>query len=395
MSRIALALALSALPAAALSQSASPCATFAEANGIPAPPDSLTDQAALLALTKAMLPINFDIDLMANLPGGDAMPMPEIRAAGGCSLREMAMLTANFAAIDTAQPAADPASVAGTWLSDDIFLAVAGVVVPGQEVLVIGAPLPASDGAPALTMEPPPGSLPVSQYWYHGFTPPNASVWNEKNEYYGLIVSGHLSPDGSGGFADSPAAPSLRYAGITIIPERTDDLFLKGRLNIFQRDVGLALATGTQAADTLVVTYDAPIPMQRVWAERKRTYHRVAAGSPDAALRMVRGMGLPNMPYSGCLTRLISAEDPALSATIAPMTLAEFDAAQRAYDRWDLDKIAYMDVFRSGGEDDALKQKFMDGMEGNTQFSKQARDVGKAIAQANLCPPPPSIFGLL
>lgn len=105
-------------------------------------------------------------------------------------------------------------------------------------------------------------------------------------------------------------------------------------------------------------------------------------------------MGLPMMPFFGCLTRLISAEDPALTAAIAPMTLAEFDAAQRAYDRWDLDKRIYAELVRSGDEDEALKQKFMDGMEGSMQFSKQARDVGKTIAQANLCRPPPR-FGLL
>lgn len=294
MSRIALALALSALPAAALSQPASPCAPFAEANGIPAPPDSLTDQAALLALTKVMLPINFDIDLMADMPGGDAMPMPKVSAAGGCSLREMAMLTANFAAIDAAQPPADPASLAGTWLSDDIFLMVAGVVVPGQEVLVVGEPLPAPDGAPDgapdPTMAPPAGSLPISQYWYHGIAPPRlASVWNQKNEYYGLIASGHLPPDGKGGFADNGIRPFLDYAGITIMPERAEDLFLKSRLNIFQREVGFALASDGSAADTLVVAFDAAMPIQRIWTERKRTYHRVAPDSPDAALRMGRG----------------------------------------------------------------------------------------------------------
>ena len=32
------------------------------------------------------------------------MPQPEITGTGGCSLPEMAMLTANFAAIETAQP---------------------------------------------------------------------------------------------------------------------------------------------------------------------------------------------------------------------------------------------------------------------------------------------------
>lgn len=386
MSRIALALALVALPGAAFSQPAVTCATFAEASGIPAPPDSLTDQAALMAVTEAFLPVNFDIDQLADLMGTETIPLPDIPESRDCSLRELAMLTANFAAIGPAQPPADPAELAGTWMSDDIFLSAAGVTVPGHEVLVIGDPVPVPDGPRKSMLDPEPGSLPVSQYWYHGFTPYQYQVWNAQNEYYGLIVSGHLTSDGQGGYADNPAMPTLNYAGITIIPERTEDLFLKSRLNIFQRNAVLALAQ-----DTLVVTYDAPIPIQRVWTERQRTYHRVADGSPDAALRMVRGMELRMMPYFGCLTRLISANDPALTAAMAPMTLAEFDAAQREYDRWSLDRNTYEMLALSGAEDEALKTRVISEAERMLKLSMDHARLGKAIDAAKLCAEPPLI----
>lgn len=386
LSRIALALALVALPGAAFSQPAITCATFAEASGIPAPPDSLTDQAALMAVTEVFLPVSFDIDQFADLMGAETMPLPDIPESRGCSLRELAMLTANFAAIGPAQPPADPAELAGTWMSDDIFLSVAGVTVPGHEVLVIGDPVPVPDGPRKSMLDPEPGSLPVSQYWYHGFTPYQYPVWNAQNEYYGLIVSGYLTSDGQGGYADNPAMPTLNYAGTTIIPERTEDLFLKSRLNVFQRDVILALAQ-----DTLVVTYDAPIPIQRVWTERQRTYHRVADGSPDAALRMVRGMELRMMPYFGCLTRMISTEDPALAAAMAPMTPAEFDAAQREYDRWSLDRDAYEAVVLRGDEDEALKTKVVSRAEQMLKLSIDHSKLGRTIEAARLCPEPPRI----
>ena len=380
MSRLVLALTLSALPVTAFAQPAITCATFAEERNIPAPPDSLTDQDALLALTKTFLPINFDIDLISQLPGAEAVPLPQIRETGGCSLREMAMLTANFAAIDTAEPPADPAALAGTWMSDDIFLSAASVVMSGQEVLVIGDPVSAPDAPSKPGMGPVAGSLPVSQYWYHDFSPHNWSVWNEKNEYYGLITSGYLAPKDKGAYADDPVQPLLDYSGITILPERTEDLFLKSRLNVFQRDVVFALAQ-----DTLVLTYDAPVPIQRVWAERKRTYHRVAPGSPDAALRMVQAAGLSTKLHFDCLAQKISDEDPALLAAIAPMTLAEFDAMQREYDLWKLDQHLYFQVIEGGGEDEALKQKFIGQVKRMSEIREKMQEMGQAIKEANLC----------
>lgn len=393
MFRITFALTLCTLPAAALAQPAITCATFAEGNGIPAPPDSLTDQAALVAITQTLLPISFDLGLMDYLPGAEAMPLPDIGENQSCSLPEMAMLTADFAAIDKAETPTDPAALAGTWISDDIFLSAASLTVPGQEVLVIGAPVPAADAPPAPDAGPDAGpkagSLPVSQYWYHGFTPYTHPVWNAENEFYGLILSGHLTPNGVGGYADDPVTPRIDYAGITIIPERAEDLFLKSRLNVFQRKVGFALAE-----DRLVLTYDAPVPIHRVWTERKRTYQRVADGSPDAALRILRAAGLPFMPYFGCLTRKISDQDPALLAAIAPITLPELDAELREYDQWELDKNAYMALTQSGGEDEALKQRFIGSMERMMDISNKARDLGQALEVANICAWPPR-FGLL
>lgn len=389
MFRIAFALTLSTLPATALAQTAITCATFAEGNGIPAPPDSLTDQAALVAITQTLLPISFDLGLMDYLPGAEAMPLPDIGEIQSCSLPEMAMLTANFAAIDKAETPTDPAALAGTWMSDDIFLSAASLMVPGQEVLVIGEPVPAADAPPTPDAGPKAGSLPVSQYWYHGFTPYTHPVWNAQNEFYGLILSGHLTPNDAGGYADDPISPQIDYAGITIIPERSEDLFLKSRLNVFQRKVVFALAE-----DRLVLTYDASVPIHRVWSERKRTYHRVAEGSPDAALRILRTAGLPFMPYFGCLTQKISDQDPALLAAIAPITLPELDAELREYGQWELDKSAYMAVTQSGGEDEALKQKFIAPMERMLDISTKARDLGQALEAANFCTRPPR-FGLL
>ena len=389
LSRIALVLSLCAVPAAALAQPATSCATFAKENAIPAPPDSLTDQAALLAITQTMLPINFDLDLIDDLPGAEAMRQPDINPRQGCSLREMAMLTANFAAIDKAEIPADPAAFAGTWMSDDMFLGTAGLMVPGQEVLVIGEPVPASEAAATPELGPAAGSLPVSQYWYHGFTPYTHPVWNAQDEYYGLIASGHLTPRDKGGYADDPIQALIDYAGITIIPERTEDLFLKSRLNVFQRDVVFALAQ-----DTLVLTYDAPVPIHRVWTERKRTYHRVAPGSPDAALRILQAANLPAMPYFNCLTQKISDADPALLAVIAPMTLAELDAELREYSQMERDKNAYMALVQTGGEDAALKQKFIGEMERMLDISDKAQNLGQALQAAQLCARPP-YFGLL
>lgn len=384
MSRLALLLTLATLPTAALAQPAITCATFAENRGIPAPPDSLTDQAALQALTRAMLPINFDLELMAEMPGAEAMPQPEIAASQGCSLREMAMLTANFDAIDKAQVPADPAALAGTWMSDDIFLSVAGAVVPGQEVLVIGDAVATSDPDALPGTVPDAGSLPVSQFWYHGIIPSKGSVWTAEGEYYGLIVSGHLTPKAEGGYSDNGIVPLLDYAGITIIPERVEDLFLKSRLNLFQRDVTLETA-----GDTLVVTYDAPIPIQRVWTERQRSYHRVAPGAPDEALRIVQAAGLPFMPYFGCLALRISAQDPELLAAIAPMTTAELDVMLREYHQFENDKTAFMALSRSGGADEATKKEFLGKMERMNDVSAQAQAVGAAIQAADLCMKPP------
>lgn len=388
MFRSALALSLSAFPAAALSQPAATCAKLAAAYGIPAPPDSLTEQVALKAVTQALLPINFDLDQVPSLPEGATMPQPEITGTGGCSLPEMAMLTANFAAIETAQPPATPEALAGTWMSDDILLSVAGVTVPGQEMLVIGAPVPPSDTPPNPFAGPLPGSLPVSQYWYQGYGPSRSGVWNEKNEYFGLIVSGYLIQDGKGGYVDDPYQPSLDYADIMIVPERTQDLFLKSRLNIFERGISFALA-----GDTLVVSYNAPMPSERIWTARTRTYHRVAAGSPDAAMRIVQGLGFPMMPYFGCLTRMISDGDPALPAAMAPMTLAEFDAGQRAFDQWSLDTAAYRAAGREGREDAVLLEKVATGVKTLSDFSTRADAVGEGLKNADLCPEPPRVLG--
>lgn len=389
MSRIALVLTLCAFPAAALAQPAITCATFAERNGIPAPPETLTAQAALVALTHALLPINFDLDLIDDLPVAEAMPLPDIRTSQGCSLPEMAMLTANFDAIDKAETPADPAAFAGTWMSDDIFLSASGMTVPGQEVLVIGDPVPTFDAPAAPYAGPAAGSLPVRQYWYQGSSHELHPVWNAQDEFYGLILSGHLTPKDKGGYADDGIMPLIDYAGITIFPERSEDLFLKGRLNVFQRDVGLALAQ-----DTLVLTYDAAVPNFRVWTERKRTYHRVAQGSPDAALRILRTAGLRFMPYFGCLTQKISDQDPAFLAAIAPVTLAELDAELRDYGQWESDRSALIELTKTGGEDEALKLRFLDQMARMRDISRKAENVGQALEAENICAGPP-YFGLL
>ena len=383
-----LALALSALPAAALAQPAVTCATFAESYGIPAPPDSLTDQAALQAVTKALLPVNFDLGLWEGLPEAEALPLPEIATNGDCTLPEMAMLTANFAAIGSAEAPADPAALAGTWMSDDILLGVAGVMVPGQEMLLIGAPLPvpAQPRPASEILGPRPGSLPVSQYWYRAVAPYGGALWNEDDDYFGLVVTGHLTQTGTGGFDNNPIIPSLDYVDNMLSQERTEDLFLKGRLNIFERGVSFALSD-----ETLVVTYEAPKPIMRQGTARQRTYHRVAPGSPDAALRMVSGMGLPAMPYFGCLTRMISTGDPALAAAMAPLTPEAFDAGQREYDQWNLVRDAYETAMLEGREDAALKEKVLAPAERMADFAIKAQAAAQGVKAAGLCPEPPRI----
>lgn len=386
MSRIIFVASLIALPTTALSQPAVSCADFAEMLGIPAPPHSLTDHAAMQAITNALLPFSFDFSLFAELP--DDAVMPGMQANDACSLREMAMMTANFDAMEKAETPLDPAALAGTWMSDDILLGVSGVTVPGQEMLLIGppVPVPAEPRSPADLLGPQPGSLPVSQYWYRAVAPYSGLIWDEKNEYFGLIASGHLSPTGDGGFENSPVFASLDYVDSMISEERTEDLFVKGRLNIFNRAVRFALAD-----ETLVVSYDAAVPIMRVGTMRQRTYHRVAPGSPDAAMRMVSGMGLPAMPYFGCLTRMISAGDPALAAAMAPMTPAEFDAGQRDYDQWNIARDAYELAMMEGRQDAALTEKVVAPAERMIGFATAAQKARQAISEADLCPEPPRI----
>ena len=100
------------------------------------------------------------------------------------------------------------------------------------------------------------------------------------------------------------------------------------------------------------------------------------------------------MPYFNCLTQKISDADPALLAVIAPMTLAELDAELREYSQMERDKNAYMALVQTGGEDAALKQKFIGEMERMLDISDKAQNLGQALQAAQLCARPP-YFGLL
>ena len=81
------------------------------------------------------------------------------------------------------------------------------------------------------------------------------------------------------------------------------------------------------------------------------------------------------------------------AAAMAPMTLAEFDAGQRAFDQWSLDTAAYRAAGREGREDAVLLEKVATGVKTLSDFSTRAYAVGEGLKNADLCPEPPRVFG--
>ena len=193
--------------------------------------------------------------------------------SGECTPQEWAMFRANGAAIDQARAPEDPAALYGTWLGDDVYLYVTGVMIAGQEVLVIRPGL--SDG-----------QLHVTQYWYTYSTVSDSDGWAD-GEYPGLVADIYLTP-GTGGayevelFGGLPGDPEpITYGTASLGWERSEDLRIKSDLNYFEREVSFRLAD-----DVLVVDAERLEPLLRDTKPVVRTFTRIEDGVPDLALKL-------------------------------------------------------------------------------------------------------------
>ena len=220
----------------------------------------------------------------------------------GCSAAEMAMFQANHAAIAVAEPPADPADLYGTWLGDDVILAVAGITVAGQEVLRLG---PGEDGG-----------LAVTQYWYKAVTPNSPALpYDPEAGYLGLVAEGTLPPSGPPGRFEGEllGEAEIAYGTLRLEYERSHDLWVRARLNRFERPVEMALA-----GDTLVIRSDQVTPVKRSLAEQVDTFTRVAPGAPDLALLIVSFLEISQTAHFECFVHQLSDGRGPLLEALAP-----------------------------------------------------------------------------
>lgn len=376
MSRFAIACALALLPTSAFA--ADVCDSYMAALGIPAPPPSLTDQAVQQVLLEAVLPL--EIDPRSTTIPPDALELPEMVADPDCTLPELAMLRADWAAVNTAVPPADPKELAGTWVSDDVLLPALGLTVLGREVLVIGQ----ADPADPDSTDPLPGALSISQYWYQ--TDPAVQKWNEDGSYAGLVVSGHLILNADQAYQQDMIEPSLIYSNAALSSVRVDDLYIKARLNLFDRPVGFALA-----GDTLVLSHRYVAPLTRLEFKRQSTYHRINEGSPDRALRIVNGLQVSGGLYFNCLLQAISTDDPALPAVFAPLTLDELEAQVTEYDAMKSEMFNLGKQMQAGGDKDALTAQLNVVIDRLPELSAGISAAELALRNSDICPPPPGL----
>lgn len=212
----------------------------------------------------------------------------------GCTAQEMQMFKVNRNAVDAIKdqaPVTDPARLAGMWLGDDVYQYVAGIKVPGQEILHLKV---GADGK----------SLDVTQYWAKASAPEGEALpWTEDVQYDGVVATGTLTPAKDGIFADDFITPSFRYPPRRFEFTRLDDLTVKLRINHFDLDVQVKYYL---AGDTLIMER---MTENRVLDKTETsyvTYSRVAPDAPEAALMLITAFELPMSQNFECFTNQLS-----------------------------------------------------------------------------------------
>lgn len=375
MKSLVLAASLGLLPLCAGAQSLS-CSEFFEKSGIAPPPEGLRDDVAAAIVAREFLPVSFDPSLLletADIP----VQRGDLDTGTDCTIQQLAALTANLQARQKAVPPEQESALYGTWVSDNILTDVIGLTVAGREVLVIAPP----DGpreAPAFG--PPPSDVEIRQYWYRALEPFGQTNWTEDGDYVRLVVEGNLPRHSEGGYYAPQAAAPLSYRLVTLDPERTEDLFIKSRLNHFDRPVHFALE-----GDTLVLDARALVPVYRVDDIRQLTYHRVADGSPDMSLRLIGALGLPMSRYFDCLTRKISDEAPELLDVLAPLSLQETDDLLREYHRAEWRRNELTQRLQADRENQGLREELIALMKGQQSLKDRLAPLTVDLPAAGLC----------
>lgn len=372
---LAAALICALLPLGALAQESDICAFYMTSRQIPQPPAGLSDAVAMQIVGQALLPFTFDTSLLSEEM---AMSPPDL-PHGACSPQQLAMLTANLAAIASAVPVSDPQALYGTWISDDILAMEAGFILPGQEVLVI-----APDAAGATD------AIAFRQYWYRSIASGGGSIWDADGSYAGLVAQGVLRSTGDGDFMQDRMGAPIDYTGTELSDERVEDLFIKGRLNVFDQAVGFSMD-----GDALVLRYDSRMPIYRLGTPATRSYRRVAPGAPEMAMAMVRSFGISQMKYFNCLTRKISAQDPALSEMLKPLSLDEVrDLTREAAMLESANRTMIRELRRTGG-DDAARDRLRALIEKEAAVQDRLKPASVVFLSTEgtvLCPEPPPLF---
>ncbi|MCR8725328.1 hypothetical protein [Frigidibacter sp. ROC022] len=287
----------------------------------------------------------------ARLMASFRVPAPGATVAGtqgmrlaGCSAAETTMFRANLDAARKAVPVQDPSRLYGTWLGDDVLDYVAGIAVPGQEVLVIGP----GEG---------PGQIAFRQYWIKASVPAGPeSLWDETGTYQGLLAEGVLDPQGDapGRYGVQPFSdmPMIRYHHPVLEWERSANLGVWQRLNHFEQPLTFALAGEVLVAQT----------QKRSWPGREDTpalvtYTRVAEGAPELALLMVQVLELSQAKNFDCLTHQISEGQGPLVQALAPVTLEEVRANLLRQVALLIERKELMEQARNGGLTDEQRDR--------------------------------------
>lgn len=372
MKAITLAALLAVCPAAAFAQASPECSDLFAARGFALPPPEIDADAASQIIIQVMMPFGFDSSLI-----WDGISKPYEQPAPGqpqrrCSLPQMAAMIVNLDAMATAQPPEDAGALYGTWASDNVLTEVAGLTLPGQEVLVIGPPI---------GPDPQPGAISITQDWYRALAPAGTSRWTEDGDYTGRVVQGDLAVAEDGWFlADVLEAP-LTYSGTTFLEERGEDLFVKSQINRFDGAIEFLLD-----GDTLVMNYQSVMPIYRVPSVQTATYHRVAEGAPAAALRLVSALALPQARYLDCLTRKMTAEDPALAALLHPFDLEEVNAMTRDLMAIETQRFSGMERLKGQEVTEDDRKAVVALMEREFAIERELVEIGPILEDSGICP---------
>ena len=371
MKLIPLVACLAGLPAAAHAQSGSYCTELFVARGFAASPPEITDAIASRIVVQALMPFSFDSKLLEEIFSEPFGPTPN-GSTGSCSLPQLAALTVDLGAMLAARPPEDVSALYGTWVSDNVLTEVAGLTLPGQEVLVIGPPI---------GPDPKPGAISITQDWYRTLAPVGTSRWTEGGDYTGRVVQGDLAVQTDGTFRVDMLEAPLTYSGATFLEERGEDLFVKSQINRFDGPVEFLID-----GDVLVLNYRSLMPVYRRASTQTATYHRVAEGSPEAALRLVAVLYLSQARYFDCLTRKMSAGDPALAELLQPFGLDEVNAMTRDLIGLNTQRMAV--IARQTGRDltDGEQEAFLALAERAWAISQQLESLVPALEESGICP---------